>query len=724
MHSEHQDHGLKNLWQHHNITGSLPPEVDHQGNIEYKFKLVEPSEVRMEQLITQLKWRLAEGDGQALYELGVNDDGTLTGLSDQDMSTTLDTLRRMAEALNAEVTIVREVKINNSIEGVDIRKYNKMHGIKDENGDILDEGYTVAALRQRCVIEALVRQRTPIDLPTYTDIRMAIVGDTGSGKSTFLAHISHGIKDTGHGTARISLLRHPHEIETGNTSCIAHEMIGYTRDGVLVNSATSSSGDDNDTGAGASDDGDVFLYGDNDDLETSSWEQICASSSKVVTFLDTCGHTKYLRTTISALTGYAPDYAMLVVPATLGSNVITNMTREHVSLVFMLDVPLCVVVTKIDLATNDQIQRCVQSLQTFLSSISGVRNQHRRPVVMSPSASNRTDDNSKYDGQQQQKQHSTTTNTNTNTNVTDIAASMIDDTSTIPIFLVSNVTGAHMNLVHQYLNALPKPTVNNTISLSVPPSHRSLLEEPAEFQVEQVYTLPHVGIVVGGVLRQGRININDPESQRTFALGPNSQGDFIQATVISIHRHRMPSHYVHYSQTASLAIRLSPLSANVDDQQQQSSSQHYHHHAWGKIKKGMVLLATDNTHHAPPPESYTTFEANVLVLHHATGLRQGTCGMLRSGFIRQQARVVAIHQEQSATQDEYEPSASTTTTTTTTSTTDAVLKSGQQGICVFQFLGDPEYLRLDTQFLFMEGTFKCLGSVTRLVDKINGKWIH
>jgi GTPase len=206
-----------------------------------------------------------------------------------------------------------------------------------------------------------------------------------------------------------------------------------------------------------------------------------------------------------------------------------------------------------------------------------------------------------------------------------------------------------------------------------------------EFQIEQVYTLPDIGVVVGGLLRQGRININDPDSQRTFALGPNSQGDFIQATVVSIHRHRVSSHYVHYGQTASLAIELS---SNADSDQQ---------HPWGKIKKGMVLLATDDTH---PPETYTTFEATVFVLHHATGLRPGTCGTVRSGFIRQLARVVAIQQDP------------------------PVLASGQQGLCVLRFLGDPEYLRLGAQFLFMEGTFKCLGSVTKLVGKINGKWIR
>lgn len=34
----------------------LPPEVE-KGNVEYKLKLVDPTEERLQHLITQLKWR-------------------------------------------------------------------------------------------------------------------------------------------------------------------------------------------------------------------------------------------------------------------------------------------------------------------------------------------------------------------------------------------------------------------------------------------------------------------------------------------------------------------------------------------------------------------------------------------------------------------------------------------------------------------------------------------
>ena len=52
----------------------LPPEPQF-GNIEYKLKLISPSKQRLEHLVTQLKWRLNEGNGEAIYEIGVTDSG-------------------------------------------------------------------------------------------------------------------------------------------------------------------------------------------------------------------------------------------------------------------------------------------------------------------------------------------------------------------------------------------------------------------------------------------------------------------------------------------------------------------------------------------------------------------------------------------------------------------------------------------------------------------------
>ena len=56
-----------------------------------------PSATRLEHLVTQMKWRLQEGQGEAIYQIGVEDSGLLAGLSDAEMNASLETLQTMAD---------------------------------------------------------------------------------------------------------------------------------------------------------------------------------------------------------------------------------------------------------------------------------------------------------------------------------------------------------------------------------------------------------------------------------------------------------------------------------------------------------------------------------------------------------------------------------------------------------------------------------------------------
>ncbi|TDL20249.1 hypothetical protein BD410DRAFT_841371 [Rickenella mellea] len=88
----------------------LVPEVE-QGNVEYKLKLISPTPERFARLVTQLKWRLLEGGGQALYELGVADSGELIGLEREAMEASLMTLEEMAGEIGASVIVVKEIAV-------------------------------------------------------------------------------------------------------------------------------------------------------------------------------------------------------------------------------------------------------------------------------------------------------------------------------------------------------------------------------------------------------------------------------------------------------------------------------------------------------------------------------------------------------------------------------------------------------------------------------------
>ena len=88
----------------------LVPESD-DGNVEYKLQLLNPSPARFARLVTQLKWRLLEGGGQAYYELGVADSGDLIGLPREELEQTLETLEMMAGEIGASVIVVKEVEV-------------------------------------------------------------------------------------------------------------------------------------------------------------------------------------------------------------------------------------------------------------------------------------------------------------------------------------------------------------------------------------------------------------------------------------------------------------------------------------------------------------------------------------------------------------------------------------------------------------------------------------
>ncbi|KAJ7596547.1 hypothetical protein C8J56DRAFT_917726 [Mycena floridula] len=92
------------------LVPKLVPEAD-DGNVEYKLQLLSPSPARFARLVTQLKWRLLEGGGQAYYELGVADSGALVGLARAQLEQSLETLEMMAGEIGASVIVVKEIEV-------------------------------------------------------------------------------------------------------------------------------------------------------------------------------------------------------------------------------------------------------------------------------------------------------------------------------------------------------------------------------------------------------------------------------------------------------------------------------------------------------------------------------------------------------------------------------------------------------------------------------------
>lgn len=115
---------------------------------------------------------------------------------------------------------------------------------------------------------------------------VAVVGNVDAGKSTLLGVLTHGELDNGRGHARQRLFRHKHEMESGRTSSVGNDILGFDSVGKVVNKI---------------------------DHGTLDWVKIVEKSAKVITFIDLAGHERYLKTTVFGMTGHAPDFGMLMV---------------------------------------------------------------------------------------------------------------------------------------------------------------------------------------------------------------------------------------------------------------------------------------------------------------------------------------------------------------------------------------------------------------------------
>lgn len=57
------------------------------------------------------------------------------------------------------------------------------------------------------------------------------MGNVDAGKSTLLGVLTHGELDNGRGFARQKLFRHKHEMESGRTSSVGNDILGFDHEG-------------------------------------------------------------------------------------------------------------------------------------------------------------------------------------------------------------------------------------------------------------------------------------------------------------------------------------------------------------------------------------------------------------------------------------------------------------------------------------------------------------
>lgn len=509
-----------------------------------KDDFVNPSETVYYSLLKKLKDRLQDGRNETIFDIGIGEDGSEDGLQEDDYLASVKTLESLAKELEADCVLLRKYKVEQGLTG-----------------------------------QYLIRKK--FNEQDFLEIRIAVVGNVDAGKSTLLGVLTHGQLDNGRGLARQKLFRHKHEAETGRTSSVGNDILGFDGIGNVVNKSEHGSLD---------------------------WAKICEKSSKVITFIDLAGHERYLKTTVFGMTGHVPDFGMLMVGANAG---IVGMTKEHLGLALALSVPVFVVVTKIDMCPFNVLQENLKLLVRILKS-PGCR---KVPVTV------KTAD--------------------------DVVVSAMNFVSErlCPIFQISNVNGDNLDLLKMFLNLLSARITSHD-------------DEPAEFQIDDTYSVPGVGTVVSGTTLRGVIRLND-----TLLLGPDPLGHFIQIVIKSIHRKRMPVREVRGGQTASFSLKKIKRS---------------------QIRKGMVLVSP-----ALNPQAYWEFEGEILILHHPTTISSRYQAMVHCGSIRQTASILSMSQD--------------------------CLRTGDKALVHFRFIKNPEYMKTGQRMVFREGRTKAVGNIMRLI---------
>jgi len=167
----------------------LEPEIE-EGNIEYK-RFLNNDENRLEEYMSQLKWRLGEGNGEAIYYLGIQNDGTFYYWSENEKLQSINMIKKLVNKANLRIAKLEKI---NYIEEKTKKKNN----------------YFKVVIRE---IETL-----------YAEKRILLLGPSGVGKSTFLANIILSKIDE---EARMYLFTHKHEMVQKKTSSFSYTFLIY-----------------------------------------------------------------------------------------------------------------------------------------------------------------------------------------------------------------------------------------------------------------------------------------------------------------------------------------------------------------------------------------------------------------------------------------------------------------------------------------------------------------
>ncbi len=297
------------------------------------------------------------------------------------------------------------------------------------------------------------------------EISIVICGPVDAGKSSLVGVLTTGELDDGRGKARKSVFHHNHELESGRTSSISQNVIKYQINNnnlELINTKHNRKYEPR-------------------VVQTIDMNGLEINNNKVVSLIDLAGHEKYLKTTVSGITGMFPDRGIIVIGANTG---ITKLTREHIGLLLCIRIPFMVIITKIDMAPEQIYLDLQNNLKKLLQ-----RNAPDKTLYFI-----------------------------NNDTLTNNYINIIDNQDIVPVISVSNKNGYNINNLHKIIYKIPPR--NKFINQ---PSKGTIIYLDGNFSV------PGIGLVVSGVIKEGTIKVK----QKMF-MGPYN-GEFVPVMIRSIH---------------------------------------------------------------------------------------------------------------------------------------------------------------------------------------------
>lgn len=399
-----------------------------------------------------------------------------------------------------------------------------------------------------------------------TKTAIAMAGPVDSGKSSFVGVCTTGLLDDGRGSARATVAKHKHEIDAGKTSDISTRILKL-------------------------------------------------DGGKAITFIDLCGHEKYLKTTARGISGHFPDYGCLIVSP---QREVTMVAPQHYKLLISQNIPVFIIISRVDVtmeaayvSTRDKITKLLKTGGQQADFVNGYK--HYKALESGKFTAD------EFKAKKDKDIKNITENLTLNRKGKQVR---------VPVITVSNVDGYYIDVCKAVMNKLEprdiwnQNSTNNRIikifltKLGLSDTDINNKFNGSKFHVDAAFNVQGIGLVVSGILMGESVKTGD-----SLHIGPFG-ADFVQVKIRSMHNNnREPISILENHGRGCLNITF-PKKTDIPIKKQ-------------NIRKGIVLVTHDQVQNI-----CYRFKAAIFIFEKSVSIRPWYSPVINIGTICQAARVL------------------------------------------------------------------------------------